>query len=341
MKLFITFQHQSAKSLCIRVFFLILMAGFVPIHGQDTKLSTFNYNPLFLNPAHTGNFYGNWRAAISYRNQWAATGDPYTVAVAGIDVPMKFRNHNYGLGLIFVDDHSKSITQDKIALSAGYSYKLSDNFFSGGLQVGFVSNSSGNANWRNYNPLTNQPDLPNGEPGAIAEPGYLDIDFGIIWRRSIGKFEPEAGISFSHLNQPNQSFLGGTEKVPVNTTLHGAVKTNLSDEIYVLPTFLISSSNSNTTTILGAQAGYRLLGNRSSLKEVFGGITVRNGVSSSLSDISMLIGATVGRLDVALSYDINVSGLSQSTNVSTFEISLIYKSISTVLNSYSIPCERF
>jgi len=42
-----------------------------------------------------------------------------------------------------------------------------------------------------------------------------------------------------------------------------------------------------------------------------------------------------------LSYDINVSGLSQSTNVSTFEISLIYKSISTVLNSYSIPCERF
>lgn len=341
MKLFITFQCQSAKSLCLKIFFLILMAGYIPASAQDTKLSTYNYNPLFLNPAHTGNFYGNWRAAISYRNQWKATGDAFTTAVAAVDVPMQFRNHNYGLGLLLVDNYSKNITRDKIALSASYFYKLSDNFFSGGLQVGYVSNTSGNANWRNYNPLTDKPDLPSGEPGAMAEPGYIDLDLGIIWRRTFGKLEPEVGVSFSHLNQPNQSFYGATEKVPVNTTLHGLVKANLNDEIYVLPTFLISSNNSNTLTILGAQAGYRLLGNRSSLKEVFGGLTVRNGISSPLSDISMLIGATVGRLDVALSYDINVTGMSQSANVSTFEISLIYKSISTVLNSYSIPCERF
>jgi len=81
---------------------------------------------------------------------------------------------------------------------------------------------------------------------------------------------------------------------------------------------------------------------KSSVKELMAGAYIRNGFLSNADAIAVLIGATIGRIDVALCYDITVSGLKTATNSNgAFEISVQYKSISTVLNSYSIPCERF
>ncbi|NJK86635.1 MAG: type IX secretion system membrane protein PorP/SprF [Bacteroidales bacterium] len=58
--------------------------------------------------------------------------------------------------------------------------------------------------------------------------------------------------------------------------------------------------------------------------------------------ISFVGGVTINRIDILLGYDFNISGLKTALgNKGAFEISFVYRSISTVLNTYSIPCERF
>ena len=79
----------------------------------------------------------------------------------------------------------------------------------------------------------------------------------------------------------------------------------------------------------------------SNIKEVFGAVNLRNGITSNVDALSVQIGASVGRVDIGINYDINISGLSEVTGYrGAFEIAFIYKSISTILNSYSIPCDR-
>lgn len=319
------------------VVFIGTQSGF----SQDVYLTQFNYSPLLLNSAQTGNFYGDWRAAINYRNQWSSTGTPYTTAVLSGDKQFSFFNQKIGLGALFISDQSEGINRNKLYASGSYFYKLNENRFSAGLQLGLVFNSPSVGSWGVYNEGTGQHDLPNNEPGTIEKGIYPDINFGLSWQRSIGIFEPELGVALAHLNMPNQSFINSKEKIGITTTIHGSVKTNLNDQIYLFPTFMFASNNANLVSVIGTDVGYNLLGNRSSVKRIYLGGYIRNGISSDLSDFSVLLGTTVGRLDVALNYDVNITTLSSTKHVSTFEISLIYKSISTVLNSYSIPCERF
>jgi hypothetical protein len=146
-----------------------------------------------------------------------------------------------------------------------------------------------------------------------------------------------------HLNKPNSSFNEGDEKESMEFVFHTDVKTKLSDEFYLLPTLLYRGRNGASQTVFGTNAGYEFLGNRTSVDQVFAGVYIKNGVFSELDAFSVLVGATVLRMDIALSYDFNISNFSESSGKSmgAFEISFIYKSISTVLNSYSIPCERY
>jgi type IX secretion system PorP/SprF family membrane protein len=329
----------------IKIVLLLLLPFMTMQHSksQDAPLSQFNNSPLLLNPANTGNFYGDWRAALNYRNQWAVTGEAYKTAVLSGDKLFTIFNQKVGAGLIFISDQSggQGINKNKIYASGSYYYDYGVNHFSAGLQTGIVFNSIGNSTWNIFDPNTGTFTQSNGEPVAAEGSSYVDINFGILWQRKFGKLEPEAGLALSSLNAPNQSLLNSTDRVPMTTKIHASAKYNINDEIYTLPTFLFATSNGNLQSIIGANVGYKLLGNRSSVKQVFGGLYIKNGLGSELSDFTILAGTTVGRLDIAVNYDLNLSNLSQTNKATSFEISLIYKSLSTVLNSYSIPCERF
>ncbi len=309
------------------------------ISAQDINLTQFNYSPLFINPANTGNFYGDWRLGLNYRNQWASTGSPYSTAILSGDKNFNVIGQKIGGGLVFINDQSGGVNRNKLYLSGSYSYELNKNYFYGGLQVGLVFGNLATTSWGVWDPVAGDFTGSNGETESYDKGIYPDINLGVIWKRSIQIFEPEVGVSLFHINTPDQSLGSVKSKVPITYNMHLGVKTNINDIIYVLPTGLVSISGNNSVMVAGANAGYRLLGNRSSVKEIFGGLYVRN--SDQLNDLNILLGTTVGRLDIVVSYDINNSLLSQSQSTSSFEISLIYKSISTILNSYSIPCERF
>lgn len=325
------------------VFILVVIFSFqFAAKAQDIHFTQFDFNPVFLNPANTGNFIGDWRIAANFRNQWSGAVNPYNTASISADMPVYIMGQKIGAGIILLNDISgpQNLTYNIVYASAAYAFDYSNNYFNVGLQAGMVFGSLNN-NWGLWNHQTGQFDLPNNEPNPIGNSTYPDINIGVTWKRNISITEPEVGLSFQHVNMPKKTFLTGSDKVDPRMNLYVTSKTNISDEIYVNPKVYFSGKQGAAITIFGAEGGYNLLGNRSSVKRVFGGVYLRNGLLSNIDAFMVQGGTTVGRLDIALSYDLGISSLSQSQSMGSFEISLIYKSISTVLNSYSIPCERY
>lgn len=325
----------------------IIFLGFLflspNIIGQDVQFTMFNSHPLLLNPANTGNFEGDWRIAGNFRNQWAATTSPFRTASVHGDTKFYLFNQKIGAGLYFLNDESGvgGLTFNKLYASLAYEYNFRENYFSLGLQGGFVSGSVNS--WSNWNHSTGSFDAPSGEENFNEKTNYFDFNVGLTWRRNIGIFEPNAGITFYHLNKPKKSFFNGDEKEEIQLVFHADVIIKLNDEYYLQPAILLKGKGGSSQSIIGTNGGYRFLGNSTSVKRVFAGIYLKNGLLSEVDALSILAGTTVKRMDIALCYDFNISSLGNASGkmMGAFEISFIYKSISTVLNSYSIPCERY
>lgn len=336
-----SFVWGSSNRAILVVSMLVFTLLTAHIKAQDIHFSQFDFNPLFLNPANTGNFEGDWRVGGTYRNQWAGLSEPYNTTSISGDLPLYILGQNIGVGLIVINDVAGAIgpTQNHIYGSVAYGQILNQNYFGLGLQVGMAFGSM--ESWGLWNRETGGFDLNNGEPDPIGKTSYFDINLGGIWKRNIHIFEPELGVNLMHLNSPNKSYLSGKAKVPVRMVFHATVLTKLTDKIHVSPKLYYSGLRTAGITMLGAQADYNLLGNRSSVKRFFAGAYLKNGILDEIDALTIQMGTTVGRLDIALGYDLGISNLSQSKTMGTFEFSFIYKSISTLLNSYSIPCERY
>ena len=317
--------------------------------AQDIHFSMFNACPLFLNPAQTGNFSGDWRVAANYRNQWNALAIPFSTAAVSFDGKFYLLHQDFSAGAMFINDESGSValSVNKLYGSLGFRKVINHNVFHLGIQLGYVFKSLDMDKVTlpsQYNPLTGTFDgqLPGNETNMGERTSNLDFNAGILWKKKIRILEPEIGVSFSHLNKPNESFFDDDQHLPVRSTLHARLKTNLSDEFYVEPALLFMNHKGSRETIAGLNTGFNIFGKKSTVKEMMAGIYLRNGFLSDADAIAVYAGATIGRIDLAICYDITVSDLKEATNHNgAFEISLQYRSISTVLNSYSIPCERF
>lgn len=332
-------------------FLIILKAGFTgvillflcqgPLQAQETQYSLFEFSPLYLNPANTGNFKGNWRASINYRNQWAAAANAFTTSTASFDVRMNFFGQKISAGAYFLNDESGigGLTYNKFYASLGIEKDISNQVFSLALQGGFVSGKVNS--WLGWDENSRDFTAPNGETNFGENVSYFDLNAGLLWKTQIGIVEPEVGIALSHLNTPSNSYFGDkNQKESMRMTLHARAKVNLSDELFLFPALLYSSKNSVINTQVGTDFGYRFV-RKSRVKQLFVGAYIRNGILENLDALSVRAGTTIGRLDIALNYDITLSNLSTSGQMGAFEIGIIYRGVGLVLNSYSIPCERY
>ena len=326
-------------------FILFLM----PSQAQDIHYSNFNASPLYLNPANTGNFIGDWRVSGVYRNQWRAIGIPFQTSSVSFDKQFYLYGQNISGGLFFINDESGKVglNVNKLYVSGAYYKNVRNNDLRIGFQAGYVFKSF------NYAEMTfpNQFDMGTGyynnslssyEDNVGDRLSYLDINLGLVWRTKINIFEPELGFAIYHFNRPNESFILSNQNLPMRNVAHAGLKIDLTENLYVRPKGLYMSHFKATDLIVGSDIGYKIIGHKTNVREAFGGLYVRNGFGQSVNSLAVLAGVTVGRLDIGLTYDFNMSSArAMPTTQGALEISLVYKSISTVLNSYSIPCERF
>lgn len=335
----------------VRFFYLVLWVLFQnQVFGQDIHFSQFFNSPLTLNPAETGNFDGDWRVVANYRNQWQSLGVPFRTISASYDRQIYIKKHHISAGLYFTNDKSGNIPSLKtsnVYLSGAYYREINKHQLTGGLQIGYVIKSidfSGVTTPGQYSDELGYFD-PGIVSGALPEnnnKGYLDVNIGFSWKKKIRFIEPQVGFAFYHINQPNVSFYNNDYRLPVRSTLYAQVRTNLKNNIFIKPGIMIFSLKGAKDIMLGAEAGFAVPGNRYNIREIQGGFYVRNGLTKTIDAMIFVFGTQVSNLQFQISYDINVSPLNEFTNKrGAFEISIIYKSLSTIIKTFTIPCERF
>jgi len=318
------------------------------IYAQDIHYTQFYSSPLVLNPANTGNFQGDWRIAGNYRNQWRGLAYPFNTFSASFDKQFFLYNERISGGVIIMNDESGSVGLDvkKIYTSVAYNKLIKNNDLNVGIQFGYVFKTI------DYDKLTFpsqfnmssglfDSELQNDEDNVGERLSYFDINLGISWKRKIKYLEPEIGFAMFHVNYPNESFIDKSTHLPFRYIFH--VKTNISinEVMYFEPKFLYMKQKKSEDFFLGTDVGLEFKGRGFGVRRVFAGIYLRDEFINNSEALSVVVGIDLNRLELGFSYDFDISHLKEATSYKgAFEISFIYKSISTVLNSYSIPCER-
>lgn len=211
--------------------------------SQDIHFSQFYFNPLSVNPAHTGFFQGDYRVTTNFKNQWQSIINPYRTEYASVELLLPVKR--LGLGLSFFNDKAgkakMGITRGD--MSAAYILRAnSSNSIAAGLQFGFGQQSIqlNDLKWDNqFNGVVYNPGLPTGETQLSASNTFADVSGGAMWEYSnkYNQLKINMGAAMFHINQPMQSFYGnGDEKLLRKLVCHLGGQIKLIDkQAYVLP----------------------------------------------------------------------------------------------------------
>lgn len=324
--------------------FTSLIACIGTLQAQDIHYSLFNMSPLSLNPAHTGAFNGTFRIGGIYRDQWTGVinNASFTTPSVYIDAPIikGFGDKDWvGIGVAIINDKvgTNELTTNHFLFSAAYHLamnKKGSSILTLGVQGGSVGRRLGSMNLNfadEYDFTTRAFTLQGANSGNPSndfwgENDYIDINAGLMLRSEVNKETfLELGVAFNHLNRPNYSLIDtlssgnntdDRSKRPALITAHGLLDVQMSDKWSVQPTFLFQTTAGATEFALQGWLGRNL--NKDF--DLNFGAGYRFGDSAQA-----LFGLDYRDLKVALSYDINVSSLSNVTNsVGGFEIAAYY-----------------
>lgn len=307
-------------------------------------------SPLSLNPALTGDYTGDWRFMNNFRRQWAVLGYPYQTVSLAFDKQFYLVKDKVSAGLIYINDNSgpAALNAHKIALSGGYHKSMGKQAYHAGLQLGYVSKSF------NISKLTfpsqydgetggfnNQ--LSNGQGQMGEKISYLDVNLGFGWNMDLNAmFKPFAGIAVFHANFPRESFRNGTNRLKPRTALTAGSRINFGKTFYVVPSFLTMGHRKATDFLPGTLAGINLPQNMINAKSIYLLVFFRDGLSRNTDAFIAGAGMNFKRLQVGLSYDINISDLKATTsNRGAIEFALIYTGLSSLPQKIVIPCDRY
>ncbi|MCC6600392.1 MAG: type IX secretion system membrane protein PorP/SprF [Crocinitomicaceae bacterium] len=202
--------------------FFIAALGMADATAQDPEFTQFYANPLYLNPAFAGTARCP-RLVMNYRNQWPSLSGTFVTTSASYDQHVE--TIQGGLGLLVVNDRAAQNTLNTTTLSGMYSYQqpITRKFsVKAGLQASYFQKS---LDWSKLtfgdmiDPrkgfIYETQDIPRG--GKVSN---VDFSAGILGFSDI----VYGGFAVHHLNEPNESLIVGTSRLPMKFTAHaGAV----------------------------------------------------------------------------------------------------------------------
>ncbi len=214
-------------------FFVFLFLSLCIISGtvfsQDIQYSQYYANPLYLNPAITGNTDQS-RFGVNFRNQWPGLDQTFVAYTAFFDVYVDQINSGFGF---IVQGANESFTQTstrEIGLVYSYRLKISETDF---IQAGFQGTFTARDAFFDRVILGSQLDIDKGiiigQPGEAFEGDSRiragDANAGLIY---YGK-KLWIGTSVSHLLRPEISYLArGDNQLAMKTSIHGGYRFNLA-----------------------------------------------------------------------------------------------------------------
>jgi len=298
-------------------------------HAQDPQFTQFYAAPLYVNPAFAGST-GDGRLIANYRNQWPGLDANFVTYAFSYD--QYFSRIRSGIGVLIKRDEqggggNAPLISNDASLVYSYSIPLNDRLvFQPGLQLGYGYRdiNFGSFLFGDQIDTGGPTGTPTGEQFAFERLGYFDVSLGgIVFSSNFW-----VGASVKHLNQPNLSFLGEEDRLPIRISAHAGYKIPIGynrdgEGPSITPAVMYLAQGAFDQLSIGAYVNYDPL----ILGLWYRGLPIKSepdftGVNQDA--FAAVVGFRMNRFTVGYSYDYTVSRLVNANTLGAHEISLIY-----------------
>lgn len=298
--------------------------------SQDHIYSQFFNAPVYLNPALNGQFKGDLRLNMIYRNQWSTIPGDLTYLTASVDYQIP--QFGGGIGLMFNRSNEGTAYLTRNSSFGTYSYSIgSDGYvLSFGLQAGIANLKIDQTKLI----FSDQIDpgygyMPGSSTSAVnlqySNRYYFDSGAGI--NLVLGNMM--IGGAVQHLNRPNVSFSGNKSLLAMRTTGHASYRISLGyddydpEGTYLIPSIVAYEHNKSISMSGGIQfkrqsinAGVWYRSNRRDGNDALVVSLIFDLFTNSYKDEKIRIG---------ISHDATTSKLNYANTSGTTEGSLSYE----------------
>jgi type IX secretion system PorP/SprF family membrane protein len=161
---------------------------------------------------------------------------------------------------------------------------------------------------------------------------YGDVSAGLLWFSVLDEFTNfYFGMAFHHLNQPDQSFYQGTQRVPLYTkfTVHGGGQFEIQPRVSFIPNIVFMMQGPHMEANLGTSVRFAMGNSRTNEQGFQLGAWYRlgNQYENKLHSDAIILSSRFDyqNFGIGLSYDINISKLRQASSANNaIELSLSY-----------------
>jgi len=211
----------------LKILLFILVSWISSMEAQDMHFTQFYSSPLYLNPAYTGADVCS-RVSATYRNQWPGISKTYKSYLLSIDHYVQ--KYNVGIGLLFGNDVAgtgnlrTTIINPLIAYEATLTKRL---VLRAGVQPGISIKSI------NFNNLIFGDQIARGGGvNTLETPTETKTFFDIGAGALLYSKKYWVGVSFYHLNKPNETLRGQSEEspLPLKYSVHGGYKYTINPD---------------------------------------------------------------------------------------------------------------
>lgn len=284
----------------------------VSLSGQDLNLSNYRPAGMLFNPALTATSGDKVQLGIQYRRQWAAIQSlPFvTKAVTG---EIRGKNTAFGIQIHQNDAGEASLETTGMMLSGAYHKPLSRHSeLSLGVAFGRILKRFDPAQFTFDNQFVEGSGFvmtePNGESFSQVNSSLTDVAVGANWSGKFSKNENltgHLGLSFAHINRPDEGFSGFTSELPLKTVLMAGIDIRAGKMVDISPHLFYQKQGTHQETLIGLSLG-GILTKKSK---------VQFGISHRVKDAVIgHVGLELGNKKFHFSYDANNSKLQRATN---------------------------
>jgi len=280
---------------------LTLFFFVVPFYlsAQDVHFTQFNKSTFFLNPSLLFIAEKDYKFSLQRRSQWNTVGDPFNTFVLSIE--RKNISPKNSFGVQFLNDVAGEAEFKTTGLNLIYSREFfldKKNNINLGFGFGYFQRSI------DFDKLIFQ-EIENYPNSNFWFP---DINIGVSNRYIVNKKSYIiSGISFFHINKPNQSFIKN-DKVRLDSkmNLHSSSVYSFNEKIDFSPSILFSKQNKNQEAVFIFDVIYNPKIKNTKLK---------SGLGYRWEDAMIYnFGIEKDDFEFIISYDFNVSSFNQATN---------------------------
>ena len=318
---------KKKNALMLFLFLLVFRAG---VFSQDIHFSQFLMSPLYLNPAETGFFNGEFRFTGNNRSQWRSITVPYRTFAASFDWNSKqniVKVGQLGFGLQFMNDVAGdgNFTTTLIRFSSAWQYPFNNDqsMLSAGLNVNYNQHTLDFSKLyfgSQYNGFYFDPQLSTQENYTVNSFKYPDFSFGVALSHKFSNGIPvSGGLSLNHMNRPQQTFFSeNTNLLAMKFNFYLKSDIALKENVDVIPSVAVFNQGTHREIYYGGLFRFETV--YSSVRNIYFGGWLRHGDAGIVK-----IGFDYQNVNVGFSYDFNFSTLRVASNgLGGAEIGVIY-----------------